>query len=81
MLKKSWWVIILTNQSGLARAKFSWEEYLIFHKALETKLRDQDAAIDAWYMSPFHPEAKLKEYAFPCLSRKPELECYLWCKR
>ena len=61
-LRKAGWLnIIITNQSGIASGKISWEEY----RAVEAELaRQLDGLIDAVYFCPDSPGA-------PTPRRKP----------
>lgn len=48
-------VIVVTNQSGISRGKYSIEQVNKLHKWVDTKLAKYGAKIDAWYIAPFHP--------------------------
>ncbi|KYG65848.1 hypothetical protein AZI86_01890 [Bdellovibrio bacteriovorus] len=43
---KGWWVALVTNQSGLGRAKITWEEYQRVHQQMLKLLAAQEAWID-----------------------------------
>ena len=58
-------VIIITNQSGIARGFFSEETLDKIHDKMKTELSDKGAKIDAIYYCPHHPDDK-------CDCRKPE---------
>lgn len=43
---KNWWVALVTNQSGLGRAKITWEEYQKVHQQMLKLLAAEGAWID-----------------------------------
>ncbi len=57
-------VVVITNQSGLARGYFSLATLEEIHRELERQLASHGARIDAIYFCPHHPEEG-------CLCRKP----------
>lgn len=59
-------VIVITNQSGIARGKFSVHDYLLTETRLNELLAEHDARIDATYYCPDHPD-----FTGPCGCRKP----------
>jgi D-glycero-D-manno-heptose 1,7-bisphosphate phosphatase len=65
-------VIIITNQSGIARGFFTEETLAAIHKRLTDLLAGQGARIDAIYFCPHHPEGIREEYRIACTCRKPQ---------
>ncbi len=65
-------VIIVSNQSGVARGYFR-EEAL---RGVEARLRDllavYDVPLAGFYFCPHHPVGIIAEYAVQCTCRKPE---------
>ena len=61
-----WRVIVVTNQSGIARGVMSSAEYERVHERLVTLLEAEGAHIDAAYMCPHHPD-----FDRACDCRKP----------
>lgn len=59
-------VIVVTNQSGIARGLFTVEDYEKVRQKFEALLAEQGARIDASYFCPHHPSA-----GGPCDCRKP----------
>ena len=64
-------VIVITNQSGVARGRFTEAHVDDTHRALDVRLAAADARIDAYYYCPHHPEGVVAEYARACDCRKP----------
>lgn len=69
-------VIVVTNQSGIARGWLDLDDYEAVRHRLDTLLATETAAaprahIDASYMCPHHPDV-----SGPCDCRKPGLALY-----
>lgn len=64
-------VIIVTNQSGIARGMFSEANYLAVRKRIGELLAENAAYIDAEYACPHHPD-----FTGPCDCRKPGVLLY-----
>jgi len=65
-------VVVVTNQSGLARGYFPAELLVAVHEKMKTLLAEQGAHVDGIYICPHHPEAKNEEYRLNCDCRKPK---------
>ncbi len=65
-------VIVVTNQSGVARGYFTEEMVQGVHRRIADELAAQSARIDALYYCPHHPDAPLPAYHQVCRCRKPE---------
>jgi D-glycero-D-manno-heptose 1,7-bisphosphate phosphatase len=70
--RAGWVVVIVTNQSGVARGLFTVESVGEVHSHLSELLRGFGARIDAYRFCPHHPEAELTEYRVDCECRKPK---------
>lgn len=57
-------VVIVTNQSGIARGYFDWGTLEAIHKELRRVLTHEHARVDAIYVCPHHPDDG-------CACRKP----------
>lgn len=64
-------VIVVTNQSGIARGLFTEADYARVEERLLAMLAGQGAGIDATYHCPHHPEI-----TGPCACRKPGVLLY-----
>lgn len=64
-------VVIVTNQSGLARGYFSVQLLDEVHTKMNSLLAIAGAHVDGIYVCPHHPEAKEDKYRKKCDCRKP----------
>ncbi len=64
-------VIVITNQSGIARGYYEKAAVHQFHAHMQDALRAQGAHIDAFYFCPHHPDGSVKKLAVRCRCRKP----------
>lgn len=63
-------VVVLTNQSGIARGLYSEADLQRLHRHVDTLLAAEGARVDAWYYCPHHPEGR-GAYRRHCDCRKP----------
>ena len=64
-------VVMVTNQSGVARGFFSEAVVEEVHRHIAGLLDAGGARIDAYYYCPHHPDGKVERYARRCDCRKP----------
>lgn len=64
-------VVLVTNQSGIARGLYDEADYRAVAARLEEVLRSRGAAPDATYWCPHHPD-----FSGPCDCRKPATGMY-----
>lgn len=69
--ERGYYVIVVTNQSGVARGLFGEDAVHRFHAWLAKALIASDARVDAFYYCPHHPEAGKAPYRQSCNCRKP----------
>lgn len=67
-----WLLVVVTNQSVVARGLVTEEQLGEIHRVLEGQLRARGAAVDAIYYCPHHPEGVVTTYRTVCDCRKPE---------
>ncbi len=66
-------LIVVTNQSGVARGKFGVESVEVMNRRLSEMLTVHDIYIDAFYYCPHHPSGTVVEYTGVCNCRKPAI--------
>lgn len=69
--RAGWMIVVVTNQSVVARGMVSEDELRRIHDALESRLLVRGAALDAIYYCPHHPEGAIDAYRVVCDCRKP----------
>lgn len=76
-------IIIITNQSAVARGWLTIEELDKINNRMYSLLENSnpDAKIDALYFSPYHKEGTIEEYSIEHNSRKPDIGMILDAKR
>ncbi len=61
-------VIVVSNQSGIGRGYFTYDDYERVHARIEQTLRANGARVDATYICPHAPDDPMR-----CACRKPAL--------
>ncbi|MDR1990445.1 MAG: HAD-IIIA family hydrolase, partial [Acidobacteriaceae bacterium] len=64
-------VVMVTNQSGIARGFFTEEVVREVHDHIADLLARGGAHLDAYYYCPHHPDGTIPELACACACRKP----------
>ena len=64
-------VVLVTNQSGIARGFFTAAVVDEVHRHLASLLAEGGAHIDGYYYCPHHPDGHVEPYAIRCACRKP----------
>jgi len=65
-------VVVVTNQSGLARGYFPPELLTDVHDRMQELLAEDGARLDGIYVCPHRPDAELSAYRKDCDCRKPK---------
>ncbi len=65
-------IVVVTNQSGVARGMLTEETLEEIHAELKRQLGEGGAHIDAIYYCPYHPEGTVEQYATDSDLRKPK---------
>jgi D-glycero-D-manno-heptose 1,7-bisphosphate phosphatase len=64
-------LVVVTNQSGVARGYFTVRDVRAMNAALDRALRQEGLRIEAYYFCPHHPQGTVAAFANLCLCRKP----------
>ena len=64
-------VLVLTNQSGVARGYFSEESVEIVNDRMRRDAEAASGAIAHFYFCPHHPQGEVIRYSYDCECRKP----------
>lgn len=65
-------LIVISNQSGVARGYFPADALAAVEHRLEEMLREWGVCLSGFYYCPHHPEGSVPAYAVACACRKPE---------
>ena len=64
-------VVIVTNQSGVARGYFDENQLNQIHNYINYIIKKNKAKIDHFFYCPYHPKGKIKKYSKKSNLRKP----------
>ncbi len=70
--KMGYALVMVTNQSGIARGIFSEDTFMQLTEWMDWSLADRDVDLDGIYFCPHHPDGVIEEYRQQCDCRKPE---------
>ncbi len=65
-------MIVVTNQSGVARGYFTEADVKAVNKRLKEELSLKGAQIDAIFYCPHHAKGEVEKYRLDCECRKPK---------
>lgn len=65
-------LVVVTNQSGIARGLYSEADYLALTEHIRTQLAAAGAPLDAIEYCPHLPDAPVEQYRIECDCRKPK---------
>ena len=65
-------LIIVTNQAGIAKGKFTEEDYFAFRNEMHRRLKEKRVIITAEYFCPHHIGGTIEKYKIDCDCRKPK---------
>ena len=68
----SYRVVVITNQSGIARGLYDEAALHRFHTHMRERLAADGARIDAFYYCPHHPQGSVPQFSIMCECRKPK---------
>ncbi len=72
LIKKNYYIFVVTNQAGIGKNLFSEEDFIMLHKSIKEKLGKSNVYLNDVQYSPFHPNAKLKKFRKKSRLRKPD---------
>lgn len=64
-------VIVVTNQSGVARGYYTFDDLEKIHNKMLTQLKQDNAKVDKIYLSPYHIEGHIEPFNINHEERKP----------
>lgn len=56
-------LVVVTNQSGIARGKFTEAQFETLTEWMDWSLADRDVDLDGIYYCPHHPQGSVEEFA------------------
>lgn len=74
-------LVVVSNQSGVARGLFSEDDVKRVHKRLEEMLVARDVRVEGFYYCPHYPDGSVPRYAIRCDCRKPAPGLFLHAAR
>lgn len=71
MNKQDFKIIVVTNQSGISRGRYTEEHVRLLHNWVDSQLENHNLTIHDWYIAPWHPEYDPEPSKFNPSDRKP----------
>ena len=71
VLQKDFLIIVISNQSGIAKGYFNEQDLEKVRHKINRLLKVHHISIDGFYYCPHHPGGAVKKYAMDCTCRKP----------
>ena len=69
--QKGYLLVVVTNQSGIARGMFTEEQFMSLTEWMDWSLADRGVDLDGIYFCPHHPSEGSDQYRKSCTCRKP----------
>lgn len=70
--EKGYLLVVITNQSGIARGYFSEEQFHTLTEWMDWSLADRGVDLDGIYYCPHHADKGIGEFKIECDCRKPK---------
>ena len=70
-------LILISNQPGVAKEKYTYDEFLKIKNKMESILDLSGVSFDDQFYCLHHPHSKLKDYKLKCGCRKPNTKLVL----
>jgi len=77
MKEEGFKIIIVTNQSGIAKGRYTDQHVKDLHSWVDEQLKPYKITIDGWYYSPYHPDFHDGKDPELLSSRKPDTGMFL----
>ncbi len=74
---KGYKVVVVTNQSGIARGYFSIKDVYKLHRYFKDELLKFGTTVDKIYICPYHKDGIIKKYKKISTLRKPSIGMFL----
>ena len=71
--KNHYKVVIVTNQSGIARGFFAKRDVNNLHRYIKLTMKEYGGQVDAIYYCPYHKDGKITKFRKKSKLRKPEI--------
>ena len=71
LIKKNYYIFIVTNQAGIAKGMYTLDQYLDLNKKIKFFLSKKRIFFDTVEFCPHHINAKIKKFKKRCNFRKP----------
>ena len=72
LLQQRFYLVVVSNQSGLARGYIAEPDLLDIHSELVRRLEERGVGLDALYYCPHLPEGTIEAFKQECECRKPK---------
>jgi len=79
--ERNYKVVVVSNQSGVARGYFTISNVQSLHKFIQKKLLEYDTKIDKFYFCPYHEDGIVKKYKKKSIFRKPNIGMFNLAKK
>lgn len=70
-------IVVVTNQSGIARGRYTVEQVEELHQWADSQLRKEGIRVEEWNMAPHHPKHDPEPHDFAPEDRKPGTGMFL----
>ncbi len=77
---KNYYIVIITNQSGVGRGYYKEQDVIKLHSWIENKIRLSGGNIDKIYFAPYYKDSKFPKYRKKRNMRKPNIGMILRAK-
>ncbi len=75
--KNKFKIVIVTNQSGIARGFFTVKDVYKLHRFIKEELNNFGTKVDKIYFCPYHKDGVIKKYKKNSILRKPGIGMFL----